>query len=639
MSDKQGFLAAPRNTAVQLSGGYMGDVQRMVREKMLPFQWEALHDRIEGAEPSHCIRNFRAAAGEINAPHGGFCFQDSDLAKWLEAAAYALELKRDPALEAQCDEAIDLIARAQAEDGYLDTYYQLVDLSQRFTNLRDDHELYIAGHMLEAAVAYARATGKDKLLTVMKRMLACIDAYIGPEEGKLHGYPGHEEIELALCRLYEMTDDTGALRMAKYFIDERGASPAFFVEEAEKRTTKTWPTNLAYHQAQAPVREQETMEGHSVRALYLLSGMLDVARHTQDEGLLDASKRLFDNVVNKRMYVTGGVGSTHHGEAFSFDYDLPPDTAYAETCAAIALFFAAARLSQIEPSGRYADIMERTLYNGCMAGMSLDGSRFFYVNPLEVDPQASKLDPEKRHVLPERPPWFGCACCPPNLARLLLSLGTYQYGIRGQDVYVQLYFQGQATLPVNGQDVRLSIMTEYPRDGRIRIHAGQGTYRLHLRIPAWCEGYTVLRGGEATNVPVKDGYITLEGPFDGETITLELSMTPQRNYAHPKVRAVAGCTAITYGPLVYCLEGIDNGDQLQTLLLPDTAALSAHAEADLLGGVVVVTAPGLRETADTEALYRRTPPTTEPVALTFVPYAAWANRGENEMRVWVRTKA
>lgn len=630
--------AAPPLADVRITGGRMGPIQRMVRERMLPYQWEALNDRIEGATKSYCIRNLRATAGEIDAPHGGYVFQDSDVAKWLEAAAYALSLAPDDALEGRCDEVIALMASAQAEDGYLNTYYQLTDLSKRYTNLRDNHELYCAGHLLEAAVAYYEATGKDSLLRVVQRMLENIRAHIGPQEGKLHGYPGHEEIELALIRLYTLTGDPAALDMAAYFINARGQSPGFFLEELERRGEKPHPLfDERYFQSHQPVRDQETMEGHSVRALYLLSGMIDVARETGDAALLDAAKRLFDNTTQKRMYITGAIGSTHHGEAFTFDYDLPPDTAYAETCASIALIFAAARLMRLEVDGRYADVIERALYNTCLAGMALDGSRFFYVNPLEVVPEASRRDPGKRHVLSERPPWYGCACCPPNLARLLLSLGAYQYSVADRDVYAQLYFEGDATLTVGGERIPFRMETAYPDEGTVRIRTGKGDYALHLHIPAWCGRFTLTRAGRPISVAPIDGYATLAGPFADEEIVLAMEMPAQRNYAHPLVRDAAGCTALSRGPVLYCLEAVDNGDNLHLLRLPRSAQVTAQPMPDLLGGVSVLRAQGCRESAEGTALYAATPPSCEEAApLTFIPYAAWANRGENEMRVWVR---
>lgn len=630
-------LRNPKLRDTKVSGGFLKDVQDMVREKVLPYQYRAIRDENPGAEKSGAWENFRRAAAGEKDGHYGFVFQDTDVAKWLEAAAYSLALHPDEELERRCDEAIDLIEKAQMADGYLDTYYQLTDISQRWTNLRDNHELYCAGHMLEAAVAYAEATGKEKLLDVMRRFIAHIRTVIGPEEGKLRGYPGHEEIELALERLYAYDGDKSALELAKYFIDERGQEPLFFGEEAKTRGTRPMPSvksayDYHYFQSHKPVREQKEMRGHSVRAMYLLSGMIDVARETGDEELFEACCTLLKNTTQKRMYITGGVGSSYHGEAFTFDYDLPNDTVYAETCASIALMFACRRMLQCEPSGVWADVMERALYNTCMAGMALDGEHFFYVNPLEVNPESTEFDAGKFHVLPVRPRWYGCACCPPNLARLLLSLSSYQYACGERDIYANLYFDGEAKLPLAQGEKTLIMRTNYPHDGRVEVVMDEGDYTLHLHLPEWCRAFELSHEYE-----VQDGYVCVAGPFKaGEVITFTMQMQPERNWADLRVRDGAGCVAVSYGPVMYCMEAVDNGPALQNLRLPRQAELMTHVEEDLLGGTRVITARGVRLTQKARALYTQDDPTTrEEEILTFIPYYKWANRGENEMRVFV----
>lgn len=618
----------------RVTGGFFADIQKMVREKMLPYQYRALRDENQGAEPSGAWKNFeRAAAGKTDG-HYGFRFQDSDLAKWLEAAAYSLTLWPDAELEQKCDEMIAMIAKAQMPDGYLNTYYQLTDIKKRWSNLRDNHELYCAGHMLEAAVAYAQATGKETLLDVMRRVIAHISTVIGPEEGKLHGYPGHEEIELALDRLYRYDGDEQALALCRYFIEERGRAPRFFGEEALRRGEKPMKdVNFHYSQSHLPVREQTTMDGHSVRAMYLLSGMIDLAKETGDESLLAACRTLMDNTARRRMYVTGGIGSSHRDEAFTFDFDLPADTVYAETCASIALVFACRRLLECEPCGFFADVMERALYNTCMAGMALDGEHFFYVNPLEVNPEASRLDPGKAHVLSVRPRWYGCACCPPNLARLLLSLSSYQYVSGERDIYANLYLEGEARVHLEQGVKKLTMRTGYPMDGRVELTVDEGDYTLHLHLPDWCRDFEVSH-----EYTVADGYVCIQGPFAaGETIVFDMHMQPERNWADLRVRDAAGCVALSYGPVVYCMEEHDNGAQLHNLLLPRTAALESHVEEGLLGGTRVITASGLRRVQGEGALYTQEDDSRlEEASLTFIPYYKWCNRGENEMSVYVR---
>ena len=633
--------AIPDVRDVRIEAGLLSDVARKVMDIVIPYQWEILNDRVEGAAPSRCVRNFKIAAGEAEGEFEGYVFQDSDLAKWLEAAAYSLMLRPDEQLERTCDDLIALIGRAQQPDGYLNTYYTVKEPGKRWTNLRDCHELYCAGHMMEAACAYYEATGKRELLDIMTRMARHIDSVIGPEEGKLHGYPGHEEIELALVRMYHATGDELMMKLARYFIDERGKLPNFFVEEKARREGKDH-FNLdeygpAYAQAHLPVREQTAPEGHAVRAMYLATGMADVARETGDETLVAACRRIFDSTVNRRMYITGGVGSSHVGEAFTFDYDLPNDTVYAETCASIALCFFARAMMQLEPDGRYADALERALYNTCLAGMSLDGHNFFYVNPLEVDPEASKKDARKHHVLPVRPKWFGCACCPPNLARLTTSLAKYMYTLGEDEIYVNLYMQNQARLKLGDARVSMECLTDYPASGEIALHPGAGEYTLCLRIPGWAKEYALTLNGAALDLKPERGYVRISRTFsDGDEIKLSLPMHARRVYADTRVRADLGKVAVMRGPMVYCMEQVDNGPVVEALCLPRDSALTETVRPDKLGGIVEITAPGKRMVSADDALYSDQAPALEDATLTFIPYYAWANRGENEMTVYVR---
>lgn len=626
----------PNLRSVQLKDGFFKPITKLVNERMLPYQYRALCDLNEGAEKSGAIENFKRLASGETQGHYGYVFQDSDIYKWIEAVAYSLISKENPVLKKQCDDVIDLIGRVQMSDGYINTYYQLTDITKRWTNLKDNHELYCAGHMLEAAVAYADATGEEKFLDTARRFVDHIDSIFGREDGKLRGYPGHEEIELALMRLYAYTGDEKALKLAKFFIDERGKEPLYFVTEREKLGLKPMVEhNYHYAQYHAPVREQETMDGHSVRAMYLLAGMIDVARETADQGLMEACERLLANTIEKRMYVTGGIGSTHHGEAFSFDYDLPGDTVYAETCASIALMFACKRMLMCRTKGAYADAMERALYNTCLAGMALDGEHFFYVNPLEVVPEASAKDPGKFHVLSTRPKWYGCACCPPNLARLLLSLGEYQYTLDENAIYVNLYLSSSAALKLEDGEKAINMKTEYPLDGHVEMTLDTGNYDVYLHLPAWCQRYTLSKPCEEI-----DGYLCVHGPFaQGEVLTFDMEMKPQRNWADIRVRDAAGCVALSYGPVVYCLEEKDNAPALHNLILPRTSQLSSEIDEALLGSTRVISAQGIRISQSEGALYRQTySQSEEAVELKFIPYYKWCNRGENEMKVYVRER-
>ncbi|GIP54329.1 glycoside hydrolase family 127 protein [Paenibacillus vini] len=627
---------------------------KLVREVVVPYQWDALNDRVSGAEPSGAVRNFKIAAGLEQGDFYGMVFQDSDIAKWLEAVAYLLESQPDPALEEIADGLIDIIEQAQHEDGYLNTYFTLKEPGQRWTNLAECHELYCAGHMIEAAVAYYRATGKRKLLDVVSRFADHIDSVFGTEPGKLAGYDGHQEIELALVKLYQVTGNERYLRLSRYFLDQRGQKPSFYQIQLDERGGKThWPSgneaiDLEYNQSHLPVREQETAIGHAVRLLYMLTGMADVAAETGDESLLAACRKLWDNIVSRQMYITGGVGSMPQGEAFSFDYDLPNDTVYAETCASIGLIFFAQRMLKLAPESQFADVMERALYNTVVGGMSRDGKHFFYVNPLEVDPKAcGGANHKYDHVKPVRQEWFGCACCPPNVARLLASLGEYIYTVQGDTIYTHLYIGGEAALELGESKVTLKQASNYPWDGEIKLEvfpeqAGE-KFTLAVRIPGWCKQASLLLNGSAYPLgdnTVVNGYARIEREWQsGDVLELRLEMPVLRMHSHPSVRANAGKVALQRGPLVYCLEQADNGPDLHEVVLPRDAELKAAKEEELLGGVVAISAEGLR-LRDEEwsgGLYSPEPALgMKQATVKFIPYYAWANRGEGEMTVWVR---
>ena len=638
---------------VRIRDRFWDTYENLVRSVVVPYQWEALNDRVEGAEPSHAIANFRIAAGLEKGGFGGMVFQDSDAAKWLEAVGYLLQTKPDPALERTADEVIDLLCKAQRPDGYLNTYFQVKEPGKEWSNLQECHELYCAGHLMEAAVAYYDATGKRKFLDVMCRYADLIDSKFGREPGKLRGYPGHEEIELALVKLYRATGREKYLNLSRYFIDERGAEPYYYeIEKAKRGGTTHWNgfiVDRGYAQTQAPVREQTALEGHAVRGVYLLSGMADVAAETGDLTLLEACRRLWRSVVSRRMYVTGGLGSSAYNEGFTFDYDLPNDTVYAETCASVGLIFLAHRMLQIDADGAYADVLEQALYNTVLGSMSQDGRRFFYVNPLEVLPEASEKDPNKRHVKAERQKWFACACCPPNLARLIASLGQYVYsvsdGVADGALYAHLYIGGEAEVSLGGRKISVTQQTGYPWNGSVSFRLkmdGAASFSFRPRIPGWCRRYAVRVNGETVQAPAPErGYLCIDRLWkDGDEIALTLEMPATRVYCNPRVRENVGKVAVRQGPVVYCLEQADNGDDLQRILLPKGAALASSYRADLLGGVNVITAQGERRADEWgDALYLDDPrPVYEPKALTFVPYFAWGNRGAGEMSVWVREK-
>ena len=621
---------------VTLDGGLLGERQEHNRTVTLPME-------LAQCQASGRIDIWHLDTAMSSQNRLSF-FWDSDLAKWLEAVGYSLATHPDAELEATADGLIDLIASAQQPDGYLNTYFTAVKPGKRWSNLRDLHELYCAGHLIEAAVAYYQGTGKRKFLDVMCRYADYIDTVFGREPGQKRGYPGHEEIELALVRLYRVTGESRYLRLAKFFIDERGTRPHYYDQEARARgeDPAAWRHDYRYSQCHVPVREQEAVEGHAVRAMYLYSGMADVAGETNDETLLAACARLWENLTGRRMYVTGGVGSAAYSEGCTFDYDLPNDTAYAETCAAIGLVFWMHRMVQATGDGRYADTLERALYNGVLSGVSLDGGRFFYANPLEVVPEAYERRPDlfgHTSTTPVRQPWFDCACCPPNVARLLASLGEYVYSTAPGAAYVHLYTPSTVTLQVDEQQVTLTQETAYPWDGHVRVAVAPESpaqFTLALRLPGWCPAATVMVNGAVVQPDEATGYLEIERIWAaGDVVELSLAMPAMRVRSHPAVRANAGLVALQRGPLVYCLEEMDNGAHLHECLLPRDVALEAEFLPELMGGMTAIRAQGGRVQDDDGRLYRPGETQWRPVALTAVPYFAWNNRSAGEMRVWM----
>lgn len=607
--------------------------QDLVCDTVIPYQRQVLEDKIPGAAKSHAIENFRIAAGLTEGDFYGWIFQDSDVAKWIEAAAYSLARHPDPALEKDIDGLIDVIGRAQDADGYLNTYFTLGNQDKRWTNLQEAHELYCSGHMMEASVAYFHATGKTKLLEIMCKNADCINSIFG--NGKRRGFPGHPEIELALIRLYEATRDEKYLKLAQYFLDERGTSPNFFAEEKNARDWTVWnadPADTAYTQNTSPVRQQSQAVGHAVRAVYLYTGMAAVAEKTGDEEMAAACRRLWDNITQKQMYITGGIGSTHLGEAFTTDYDLPNDTVYAESCASIGLIFFAKKMLQLELNSRYADTMERALYNCVLSGLSLDGKRFFYVNPLEVNPDYAGKIVTHQHVLPQRPPWHGCACCPPNIARLLASLDGYIFHETQDLLCCDLFISG--TYAFDGGSIRME--TGYPYGGRIQYSLeGHLNKALALRIPTWCEKWSLTINGKPHRPVLRSGYAVLEGLLDGDSIALMLELTPRRCYSHVLVRENQGSVCLQRGPLVYCLEGVDNPYDLRTLRIAADGDIRVLEKEPILGGIVPLEADGF-VLRGTDELYSFSKPQAFPVRLRLIPYYAWCNRGQTQMTVWMK---
>ncbi len=614
----------------------------LVTKEIIPYQYLALNDRAPDAEPSHSVKNFRIAAGLEEGTFHGWVFQDTDVAKWLEAVAFSLSYQKDPALEQTADELIRLIGQAQQESGYLNTHYSILHPGSTYCNLKEGHELYTAGHFIEAAVAYYRVTGKDEFLEIMCRCADHIlEVFHSP--GYENAVPGHEEIELALYKLADVTGNESYRDMALEFVDRRGTSDYLDTEHLRSRFIDCWhdrnPYHAPYGQAHLPVRQQTTAEGHAVRALYLYSAMADLAWYYGDAGLKNACLALYQNIVDKRMYITGGVGSSGTLERFTTDYDLPNDTAYAESCASIALAMFCKRMTRLTGEARFMDTAEQALINTVLAGVAMDGKSFFYVNPLAVLPKACMPATDKNHVKPVRQKWFGCACCPPNIARTLASLADYIFLAQNRELWVNLFIGGSYQVPWGDGDATVQIRSGLPYNGEISLEIRAETELdgiLRLRIPDYAEEPKLWMDGQPIPITSEKGYAVVK--LQGRKAVIDFRFdTPARLiFANPNVAADAMKAAVKKGPLVYCLEQIDNGDNLSGLLLDSSAPLTQCWE-EILGGTVTVTARGWR--LDREefgtGLYRAKPPNRSPALLKFVPYCFWGNRTPGEMTVWV----
>lgn len=611
-----------------VTGGFWKDKQDLFRKITV----DAVYDRFEETGRFEALK-FNWKEGMPNKPH---IFWESDVTKWIEGAAYFLKKQRDPELEAKVDELVARMKRTQDENGYLNAYFTVVEPEARFTR-RTDHELYCAGHLVEGAIAYAQATGKTDMLEVAKKYIDLIDRVFRIEHSAKFDTPGHEEIELALFRLYDYTGEERYKLLAEYFIDTRGIS--------DRDVTYDF-ADQEHMQSHLPVRKQKTAEGHSVRALYLYSGMADMARIEQNEELTEVCKTLFENITKKRMYITGGVGSTHRGESFTFDYDLPEYTAYNETCASIALAMFCKRMWLIEKDGKYADCAERAIYNTVLSGVSLSGNEFYYENPLAADPARSSFndsrpDGLKEHLaILERVKVFGCSCCPPNLLRIVGSIADYMYSVSGNTIYAHCYMDAAGKVELNGKTVGLIQKTNYPYEGVIGITTDTaGEYTIALRIPAWAGSAEITVNGEKTEYHTVTGYAYITRQWNaGDELVLTLPMQVKVLESNPRVRDLSGRAAVMRGPLVFCAEGIDNGGRPMRDIRISRENAFTESNTVISGTEVPVLKTKALIRKDTDELYLEAPLEEEEIELTLIPYFARMNRGITELTTWLLLK-
>nr|WP_321523064.1 beta-L-arabinofuranosidase domain-containing protein [uncultured Macellibacteroides sp.] len=546
------------------------------------------------------MQNFVNAAKQ-SGKHSGIFFDDSDVYKALEGMAYALINHPDANLEKKADEWIAKIASAQQPDGYINTYYTLTGLDKRWTNM-DKHEMYCAGHMIEAAVAYYRATGKRTLLDVSIRMADHMMNVFGPD--KRHWVPGHEEIELALVKLFQVTKDKRYLNFSNWLLEERGHGHGSKGDEGK------WEP--IYYQDEKPIREMTDIAGHAVRCMYLYCGMADVAAYKNETSYIVAMNRLWDDVVLRNMYITGGIGSSKHNEGFTEDYDLPNKDAYCETCASVGMVYWNQRMNQFTGNSKYVDVLERSMYNGALAGISLSGDRFFYVNPLEAD--------GSHH----RKAWYGCACCPSQISRFLPSIGNYIYGTSKEAVWVNLYIGNRTEIPMDNGTLLVEQETNYPWDGnvKLKITSPKGLDKeFRLRIPGWCKKYSIKVNDEKFNAPVENGYAVINNKWKtGDVIVFKMDMDIQVVAADERVKENVGKRAIQRGPIVYCLEEADNKDSFDRVAISPKTTFKSKFESNFLDGVTSI------EAANKDQKF------------LLIPYYAWDNREAGKMKVWIDYK-
>jgi DUF1680 family protein len=649
------YFRASDTGKISVTDPLFGKFVSLVAERIVPYQWEILNDRVEGTKKSYCLENFRIAAGERSGRHQGAVFVDTDAYKWLETVAYCIAGGACKEFISVADGLIALLGKAQQKDGYLDTYFIIDHPGEKWTNLAEGHELYCAGHLIEAAVAYYQATGKKNLLDIAVRFADLIVLEFGPEGKNPRGCPGHSEVELALVRLYSATGYEKYLRLSEHFVNIRGEKPNYLIEELKENSDKGRHIFSEFHgydpeyaQSQEPPVQQKTAEGHAVRAMYLYSAMADLAADCDNAAMRAACEALWDNTTKRRMYITGALGSSAYLERFTADYDLPNDRMYGESCASVGLMMFGQRMAQLTGDASYYDMVELALCNTVLGGMSASGDRYFYVNPLEVWPANCLPSTSMAHVKPVRQPWFDVACCPTNIARTLASLGQYIYAESGDAVFINMFISSSMCTDYKGAKVEVKVDSSYMKDGRVRISVlswGKNPPALRVRIPAYFTAPRFTLNGRAFSPRIDSGYALFTAAEGGESVfEIKGGVEPVFLAANEQVRADAGKVALMMGPYVYCLEETDNGNNLANVFVkPDTpvevGAPEAAPFAGLPGELPALSYTGVKVTKGLQedgTLYGKPLFARETVWLTAVPYCLWSNRQPGEMLVWVK---
>ena len=640
-------MKLPELNQIVINDSLWSHYYKLVADTIIPYQWKILNDMIPDTEPSHCLNNFRIAAGEIEGERKGNVFIDTDAYKWLESVAYCIENGTGKQYETIADEIIELIGRAQQSDGYLNTYYTLVESNARWSNLIEGHELYCAGHLIEAAVAYHNATGKDRLLKIASRFADLICDVFGHGDGQINGYPGHQEIELALVKLYRDTGEKRYLECAKYFIEERGSETMYFKSEINKRDEQMLfdefrNYDLKYSQAHVPVLQQKSAEGHAVRATYMCCAMADLALEYKDDAMLKACKTLWHSITQKRMYITGGIGSSGHLERFTTDYHLPNSSCYCETCASIGLALFGRRMFMIEQDSEYYDTVERVLYNTLLASVGIDGEHYFYVNPLEVWPDACLVATSLEHVKPVRRQWFSVACCPTNAARTLASLGGYIYSKSNQTLYINLFISSAIKTEIEGVQTEVIMDSSLLHNGKVNITVKTESGvkpSIAFRVPNYAENPVFIINGIKKVPMIEKGYAYINSVDNEIEIEINFGIKPKWVSANINVREDAGKAALVKGPCVYCIEEEDNGENLASIFIDVNSDISESRDDNLPGELKTLNYKAFRlQNKNEDKLYANAEFNLEEIKIKAVPYGVWGNRKNGEMLIWQKVK-
>lgn len=637
-------IAAVQLNDITIQDTLFGHYLHKIDEHILQHQWEILNDLDEDTDPTFCIENFKIAAGESRGERKGVVFQDTDLYKWIESVAYCLASGYGMAFKEKADEVIGLISRAQEQDGYLNTYFSVNAPDRKWKNLVEGHELYTAGHLMEAATAYYSSTGNQVILEVARKNADLICKIFGRNEGQIPGYGGHQEVEIGLIKLYRITNDRRYLEQANYFIRQRGTTPNYFRQEMERNNfPEFFPEfknyDLEYAQADKPPIYQSEATGHAVRCMYMCSAMADLAQEYDDTEMEKACKRIWTNTVLRRMYITGGIGSSGFRERFTTDYDLPNATNYSETCASIGLMMFGQRMAQITGNASYWDIVELALYNTVLAGINLEGNRYFYVNPLEVVPEFCTEHTYMDHVKATRQKWFAVACCPPNLIRTIASLGQYLYGKDDKALYINGFVSSSVDTMIEGGRYRLSMESDYLDSGRIKMHLQlEKDGRCYIRMPGLADEIQLTLDGKIISPPIEDGYANLELTAGIHELQMLVRFEPKWIAANPRVHADAGKVALMKGPIVYCLEEADNGELLSELSVKPGTSVENINNHFYIGNIPMLKYKGIRIHNDISdnMLYDVAKTQVREQNCIAIPYCMWNNRGVGEMRVWQR---